>query len=184
VKHVKSNANVCNQTDWHRKLNFLSSHRITFAFILGVSVRNRNNRKTGDYDLLDCDAEYVEWSDQFHRHEILKSHSGEVGKVKLSHFLINEALRHEDVWGSGCIDPRFLDLGTSWRWLVRFTSRSLYPRGKSPRYPLDRRLGGPQSRSGHDVEKRKFFTLPGLELRPLGLPARSQSLHRLRYPGT
>jgi hypothetical protein len=23
------------------------------------------------------------------------------------------ALRHEDVWGSGCIDPRFLDLGTS-----------------------------------------------------------------------
>jgi hypothetical protein len=33
-----------------------------------------------------------------------------------------------------------------------------------------------------DVEKRKFLTLPGLELRPLGLPARSQSLYRLRYP--
>jgi hypothetical protein len=27
-----------------------------------------------------------------------------------------------------------------------------------------------------DVEKRKFFTLPGLELRPLGRPARSQSI--------
>jgi hypothetical protein len=25
---------------------------------------------------------------------------------------------------------------------------ALYPRGKGPRYPLDRRLGGPQSRSG------------------------------------
>jgi hypothetical protein len=25
----------------------------------------------------------------------------------------------------------------------------------------------------HDVEKRKFLTLPGLELRPLGHPARS-----------
>jgi hypothetical protein len=36
-------------------------------------------------------------------------------KVKLSMCLINKALRHEDVWGSGCIDPRFLDLGTSWR---------------------------------------------------------------------
>jgi hypothetical protein len=34
-----------------------------------------------------------------------------------------------------------------------------------------------------DVEKRKFLTLPGLELRPLGGPALSQSLHRLRYPG-
>jgi hypothetical protein len=30
-----------------------------------------------------------------------------------------------------------------------------------------------------DVEKRKFLTLPGLELRPLGRPARSQSLSRL-----
>jgi hypothetical protein len=34
-----------------------------------------------------------------------------------------------------------------------------------------------------DVEKKKFLTLPGLELRPLGRPARSQSLFRLRYPG-
>jgi hypothetical protein len=34
-----------------------------------------------------------------------------------------------------------------------------------------------------DVEKRKFSTLPGLELRLLGRPARSQSVHRLRYPG-
>jgi hypothetical protein len=47
----------------------------------------------------------------------------------------------------GCIDPRLLDLSTSWRWMVSFTSRSLYPRGKSPQWPLDRRLGGPQSRS-------------------------------------
>jgi hypothetical protein len=32
-------------------------------------------------------------------------------------------------------------------------------------------------RAGLDnVEKRKFLTLPGLELRLLGLPARSQSL--------
>jgi hypothetical protein len=33
------------------------------------------------------------------------------------------------------------------------------------------------------VEKIKFLTLPGLELRPVGRPARSQSLYRLRYPG-
>jgi hypothetical protein len=35
-----------------------------------------------------------------------------------------------------------------------------------------------------DVEKRKFLILPGLELRPLGRPVRSQSLYRLRYPGS
>jgi hypothetical protein len=35
-----------------------------------------------------------------------------------------------------------------------------------------------------DVEKRKFLTLQGLELRRLGRPARSQSLYRLSYPGS
>jgi hypothetical protein len=34
-----------------------------------------------------------------------------------------------------------------------------------------------------DVENRKFSTLPGLELRPLRRPARSQSLYRLPYTG-
>jgi hypothetical protein len=56
----------------------------------------------------------------------------------------------------------------------RFTSRR-----KSPPCPLDRRLGGPQSRSGR-LEEEKFLPLPGRELRPLGRPARSQSLYRLR----
>jgi hypothetical protein len=41
-----------------------------------------------------------------------------------------------------------LVLGTRWRWVVSFTPRPLYSRGKSPRYPLDRRLDGPQSRYG------------------------------------
>jgi hypothetical protein len=35
-----------------------------------------------------------------------------------------------------------------------------------------------------DFEKRKFCTLPELELRPLGRPDRRQSLYRLRYPGS
>jgi hypothetical protein len=32
--------------------------------------------------------------------------------------------------------------------VASFTPQSLYPRGKSPWYPLERRLGGPHSRSG------------------------------------
>jgi hypothetical protein len=38
-------------------------------------------------------------------------------------------------------------------------------------------------RSATVTGKRKFLFLPGLELRPLRRPARSQSLYRLRYPG-
>jgi hypothetical protein len=37
---------------------------------------------------------------------------------------------------------------------------------------------GTQDRAGR-VEKRKLLDLPGLELRPLGRPARSQSLIKL-----
>jgi hypothetical protein len=84
------------------------------------------------------------------------------------------SLRREGVWGSGCIGPHFLDLGTSWE---------LYPRERAP---CTRWIGGwviPR-RGLDDVEKSKLLTLPGLELRPLGRPARSQSLYRLSYPGS
>jgi hypothetical protein len=33
-----------------------------------------------------------------------------------------------------------------------------------------------------DVEKRKFLTVPGLKLQPLGRPARRKSLYRLSHP--
>jgi hypothetical protein len=36
--------------------------------------------------------------------------------------------------------------------------------GKSPQYPLDRRLGGPQSRSEHSIEEKNSQSLPGIEL--------------------
>jgi hypothetical protein len=67
--------------------------------------------------------------------------------------------------------------------VVSFTPRPLYLLGKNPQYPLGRKLGGSQSWSGRSGE-RKFLTLTGLEIRPFGRPARSQSLYRLRYPGS
>jgi hypothetical protein len=60
-------------------------------------------------------------------------------KVNLPLCLTNYALLHEGLWGSGCIDPHFLHLGTTWRWVIIFMPLPLYPRTKSPRYPLDRR---------------------------------------------
>jgi hypothetical protein len=37
------------------------------------------------------------------------------------------------------------------------------PQGKSPWYPLDRSLGGPQSRSGRGGEKKNSQPPPGIE---------------------
>jgi hypothetical protein len=48
----------------------------------------------------------------------------------------------------------------------------------SPRYPLERRLGGPRA-SLDDVEKRKMLTLPRFEFRPLVRPAHNYAIHAL-----
>jgi hypothetical protein len=70
--------------------------------------------------------------------------------------------RHVGEWR---YSSTFLNLSTRWRWVVSFTPLPLYPRGKSPRYPLDRRLGEPQSRSG-PCEQEKNLALPGIEPGP------------------
>jgi hypothetical protein len=62
-------------------------------------------------------------------------------------------------------------------------SLPLYPWGNSPGTQWMGWWVGP--RTGlDDVEKRTFCTLPGLELRPLDRPARSQLLYRLSYHGS
>jgi hypothetical protein len=86
-------------------------------------------------------------------------------------------------WGNGCIAPCILDLGTRWRWVVSFTPRPLYPKKKSPWYPLDRRLGGPQSRSGRGGEEKNSQTPPGIEPPNSDRSARSQARYRLSYHG-
>jgi hypothetical protein len=67
--------------------------------------------------------------------------------------------------------------------VVSFTPLPLYPWEKTPGTNW---IGGwvGDRASLDDVKKRKFLTLPGLELRPLGRPARRKSLYRLRYPGS
>jgi hypothetical protein len=87
----------------------------------------------------------------------IKSQNTRKGKGKVVSVL-NYAPRHER---SGGIAPRILDLST--RWMVSFTTRPLYLQGKSPSYPLDRRLGVPQSRFGRGDEEKNSQPLPGLE---------------------
>jgi hypothetical protein len=53
----------------------------------------------------------------------------------------------------------YLDLGTSCRSVVSFTTRPLYPRERNSRNSLDRRLGGPQNRSGRGGEEKNLTIL-------------------------
>jgi len=57
--------------------------------------------------------------------------------------------------GSTDIAPRILKL---------CTPRLLYRRRKGSRYPFDRRLGGPHSRSGDGGEEKKSLFCPCWEL--------------------
>jgi len=63
--------------------------------------------------------------------------------------------------GTWVIPPRLLELSARWRWVDSFKPRPLHFQRKSPSYPLDRRLGGPQDRSGRGEEKNSQ-TLTGL----------------------
>jgi len=47
--------------------------------------------------------------------------------------------------------------------VVSFTPQSLYPQGKSPWYPLERRLGEPHSCFGHSGKEKNSQPLLGTE---------------------
>jgi hypothetical protein len=78
-------------------------------------------------------------------------------------FFLTERHAMKAYWESGGIAPRILDLGTRRIWVVSFTSRPLNPQEKSPCHPLDRTLGGYQSRSDSSGEEKNSQLLPGLE---------------------
>jgi hypothetical protein len=81
------------------------------------------------------------------------------------------------VWGSGCINPLVWD---------ECTASRPGPFTPGERSPSTHWIGGWVGPGAglDDVERRKILPLPGLELRPHGRPTRSQSLYRLRYPGS
>lgn len=87
--------------------------------------------------------------------------------------------KHHDVtvvgsWGTA---PHILNSSTRLMWTVSFTPRLLYPWGKVPWYPIDRRRDGPQSLSGCYRDKKDVVFSTGMKLRFLGCPA-----HRMNYP--
>jgi hypothetical protein len=95
-------------------------------------------------------------------------------KVKLS-LCLTKHRAMKTYWGCGG------EFCARWRWVVGFTPRPLHQQGKSPWYPLDRRFGGTQSRSGHAGEENNSQPPPEIEPRSSDRPARNQSLYRLSY---
>jgi len=67
--------------------------------------------------------------------------------------------------GSRGIHPPILNLGTRWSWIVTFKPRPFCFREISP-YPLTKRLGGPQRRSGRFREQNSLRPYWTLELKP------------------
>jgi hypothetical protein len=78
------------------------------------------------------------------------SHTRGIGTVKVKvitvlNYFSTFPWRRIEEWRCNCT---FLGFGTRLKWVDSFSPRPLYPRGESFLYPMDRRLGGPQSRSG------------------------------------
>jgi hypothetical protein len=64
-------------------------------------------------------------------------------------------------YGGGCIDPRILDLSSSWREAVSFTTWPLYAQGKAHGTHW---IGWVGPRTALDYKKRKILLLLELEL--------------------
>jgi hypothetical protein len=94
-------------------------------------------------------------------------------KVKVSRYAIQETREKIQLL-------LILDLGIRWRWMVSVTPLPRFTPRKDLRYPLDRRLGGPQSWSGHTLEEFSFAS-PGNEPQSSRRLVCSQTLYWLSY---
>jgi hypothetical protein len=92
-------------------------------------------------------------------------------------FIIEQAMKTQK-GGVGVQLYSFFNLDIRSGWVVSTIPQPLYPPGKETRYPLYRRLGGPQGRFGR---VRKISLPTGI--RSSDRPSCSESLYRLNYPG-
>jgi hypothetical protein len=100
--------------------------------------------------------------------KIVCASSAPVVKVKLNLSLcLTKHHAMKTYRGSCSTAPRIRNLGTRRRWVFSFTPRPLYPMDKGYRFPLNSRLGGPQSRprrggkdkrSQHCILSEQFYT--------------------------
>jgi len=66
--------------------------------------------------------------------------------------------------------PSILSIGTTRSWVVSLKPRLVYCHGKSFWLPLDRSLGGSQSRSGHGGKEKRPIIDPAGKWTPVPQP--------------
>ena len=71
------------------------------------------------------------------------------------------------VLGRGGTAPSIPKVGTRWKWVISFMVQTLCPQGNIPRQPSNRRMCGPQKRSGRFWGTDKYL-----------VPSRSQTQER------
>jgi len=86
---------------------------------------------------------------------------------------------HEGPEGSRGIALLFHDLGPGWDWVVHAMPLATLPPRKETQYPLYRKLGGPQGRSG---QLRKISTQLGFDLQTVQLVASRHTDYAIPAP--
>jgi hypothetical protein len=95
---------------------------------------------------------------RYYQHENCVTYVGGGGCIRLP---MCTAWRH---LGCGGVAPLIINVGTRWNWMVSCTPRPLHSRGDGLRYPLNRRLAGPQT--GLEFWRReKCLALPRIQWR-------------------
>jgi len=82
---------------------------------------------------------------------------------------------HKELWSSGTMPARSQEVNLSavWWWIIGFTTRPLYPRGKCVQYVKDTKPNGLQSWSGRLSQQKNNLHLPTTKPKFLGHQARS-----------
>lgn len=126
------------QTDFHLGVRHINTRTLTL-----VPIVNPFNPEDGG-------SRFFWYVDN--PYETTRCHNPETKRIKKTlNFKIMKILFKVNL--SLKYSATILDIGARWRWVVSFKPRPLYPRRNKPRYSLDRRLGGTQSRSGRYEEK-------------------------------
>jgi hypothetical protein len=120
----------------------------------------------GNYSLSICPRQSITRSQFFRKVAYLGEETFKGKSLPRSYSCLTT--RHEGTWG----DRQYSSYSFFTSALEGVSGQhhvpaALYLRGKDPRYPLYRRLGGPQSWSGHRNYRKNPLPLPGIEPRSL-----------------
>jgi hypothetical protein len=163
MDYVWTDRTAC-RYDTHAGLMWGSSTRKTFVSVVPASASLATLELAFDDVKMNCSS----WPAHSYPYDFhLRSK-----RVKLSHYKPCRSWQ-EIGYSSYSLLTSALD-GVSGQ---RHAPSVLYPREKDPRYPLDRRVSGLQTRSGHRGYKKNPLPLPGIGPRSPGGPVHSQTLY-------